>query len=37
LIGTESTNDELWSYNSKDSLMDTSETYKFLQDSGVIQ
>jgi UDP-N-acetylglucosamine 4,6-dehydratase len=37
LIGTESTNDELWSYNSKDSLMDSSETYKFLQDSGVIQ
>ena len=37
LIGTESTNEELWSYNSKDSLMDTSETYKFLQDSGVIQ
>ena len=36
LIGTESTNDELWSYNSKDSLMDTSETYKFLQDSGVV-
>ena len=36
LIGTESTNDELWSYNSKDSLMDGSETYKFLQDSGVI-
>ena len=37
LIGTESTTEELWSYNSKDSLMDTSETYKFLQDSGVIQ
>ena len=37
LIGTESTNDELWSYNSKDSLMDSSETYKFLQDSGVIK
>ena len=37
LIGTESTNDELWSYNSKDSLMDTSETYKFLQDSGVVR
>ena len=37
LIGTESTNDELWSYNSKDSLMDTSETYKFLQDSGVVK
>ena len=36
LIGTESTNDELWSYNSKDSLMDSSETYKFLQESGVI-
>ena len=36
LIGTESTNDDLWSYNSKDSLMDISETYKFLQDSGVI-
>ena len=36
LIGTESTNDELWSYNSKDSLMDTSETYKFLKDSGVV-
>ena len=33
---TESTNDDLWSYNSKDSLMDSSETYKFLQDSGVI-
>ena len=37
LIGTESTNDELWSYNSKDSLMNSSETYKFLQDSGVIK
>tara|TARA_R110001583_G_scaffold12117_3_gene54006 strand:- start:1335 stop:2324 length:990 start_codon:yes stop_codon:yes gene_type:complete len=37
LIGTESTNDELWSYNSKDSLMKTSETYKFLQDSGVVK
>ena len=37
LIGTESTNDKLWSYNSKDSLMDSSETYKFLQDSGVIK
>ena len=37
LIGTESTNEELWSYNSKDSLMDTSETYKFLQDSGVVR
>ena len=37
LIGTESTNGELWSYNSKDSLMDTSETYKFLQDSGVVR
>ena len=37
LIGTESTNDDLWSYNSKDSLMDSSETYKFLQDSGVIK
>ena len=37
LIGTESTNDDLWAYNSKDSLMDSSETYKFLQDSGVIK
>ena len=36
LIGTEPINEELWSYNSKDSLMDSSETYKFLQDSGVI-
>ena len=37
LIGTEPINEELWSYNSKDSLMDSSETYKFLQDSGVIR
>tara|TARA_R110000824_G_scaffold385901_1_gene580341 strand:- start:236 stop:1201 length:966 start_codon:yes stop_codon:yes gene_type:complete len=37
LIGTETISDELWSYNSKDSLMDSSETYKFLQDSGVIK
>ena len=37
LIGTESTNDKLWSYNSKDSLMDSSETYKFLKDSGVVR
>ena len=37
LIGTEPINEELWSYNSKDSLMDSSETYKFLQDSGVIK
>ena len=37
LIGTESINNELKSYNSKDSLMNSSETYKFLKDSGVIK
>ena len=37
LIGTKTTNDELWSYNSRDSLMDDSETYQFLKDSGVIK
>ena len=36
LIGTKTISDELWSYNSKDSLMDSSETYKFLQDSGLV-
>jgi len=37
LIGTKNINEKLWSYNSKDSLMNSSETYKFLQDSGVIK
>ena len=37
LIGTKTINDELWSYNSRDSLMDDSETYQFLRDSGVIK
>ena len=37
LIGTKTISDELWSYNSKDSLMDSSETYKFLQESGVVR
>jgi FlaA1/EpsC-like NDP-sugar epimerase len=37
LIGTKSINDKFWSYNSKDSLMNSSETYKFLKDSGVIR
>mgnify|MGYP001163770040 FL=1 len=37
LINNKNIKSDLWSYNSKDSLMDESETYKFLQDSGVIE
>ena len=37
LINNKNIKSDLWSYNSKDSLMDESETYKFLQDSGVIK
>ncbi len=36
LIGTEYLNDERKSYNSFDSLMDSSEAYNFLKESGVI-
>ena len=36
LITSEHTTNELWSYNSKDCLMDDTETYNFLQKSGVI-
>jgi UDP-N-acetylglucosamine 4,6-dehydratase len=37
LIGTDYITDDMWSYNSEDSLMDDDQTYKFLIDSGVIQ
>ena len=37
LITTDYINSDLWSYNSKDSLMSDSNTYKFLQNSGVIE
>ncbi len=36
LIGQKNVKDESISYNSKDSLMDSEDTYNFLQDSGVI-
>ena len=36
LINNYHINSDLWSYNSKDTVMDESDTYKFLQDSGVI-
>ena len=36
LIGTENIRDEQKSYNSYDSLMDGSEAYKFLKESGVL-
>jgi UDP-N-acetylglucosamine 4,6-dehydratase len=36
LIGTEYLNDERKSYNSFDSLMDSSEAFDFLKDNGVI-
>ena len=36
LINTHQVNSDIWSYNSKDTLMDEDEAYKFLQDSGVI-
>ena len=36
LIGTENVRDEQKSYNSYDSLMDSSEAYGFLLDSGVV-
>ena len=36
LIGQKNIKDESISYNSKDSLMDSEDTYNFLQDSGVI-
>jgi len=37
LITTDYINSDLWSYNSKDSLMNNAKTYKFLQNSGVIE
>ena len=37
LITTDYINSDLWSYNSKDSLMNNDKTYKFLQNSGVIE
>jgi FlaA1/EpsC-like NDP-sugar epimerase len=36
LIGNEYINTEQYSYNSFDCLMDSSDAYKFLRDSGVI-
>ena len=36
LINNHHVNSDIWSYNSKDTLMDEDEAYKFLQDSGVI-
>ena len=36
LINNYHVNSKLWSYNSKDSLMNSEDTYKFLEDSGVI-
>ena len=36
LIGQKNIRDEQLSYNSKESLMDSEDTYKFLEDSGVI-
>ena len=37
LIGTEYISDEQKSYNSFDSLMSSSEAYKFLEKSGVVK
>jgi hypothetical protein len=37
LIGSENIRDEQQSYNSKDSLMDSSEAYDFLKESGVFK
>ena len=37
LIGTEYTSDEKKSYNSFDSLMDSSEAYDFLRKAGVVK
>ena len=36
LIGNENINTEQHSYNSLDYLMDSSDAYKFLKNSGVI-
>ena len=36
LINNHQVNSDIWSYNSKDTLMDEDEAYKFLQDSKVI-
>ena len=36
LIGQDNIRDERVSYNSKDSLMNSEDTYKFLEDSGVL-
>ena len=37
LIGNEYTTDEQKSYNSFDSLMDSSESYEFLKEAGVVE
>ena len=37
LINNHQVNSNIWSYNSKDTLMDEEEAYKFLQDSEVIK
>ena len=37
LIGNENIRDEQQSYNSKDSLMDSSEAYDFLKEAGVVE
>ena len=36
LINNHQVNSDIWSYNSKDTLMGKVDAYKFLQDSGVI-
>ena len=36
LITSETINDEMWSYSSKNSVLTEDETYEFLSDSGVI-
>ena len=36
LINNHQVNSDIWSYNSKDTLMNEIDAYKFLQDSGVI-
>jgi len=37
LITSETINDEMWSYSSKNSVLTEDETYEFLSDSGVIE
>ena len=36
LITNKNIKTDLWCYNSKDTLMDKEEAYKFLKDSGVM-